>query len=322
MLVAKTCLLITDTGESTADLLVMEMRRRGQPCVRWNLDRYPVGSSLSTQISDAACETVISTDGRRVHLSDVGSVWCRSMTPTGFPDDFNTADRKFAEIEASRALDGLLSLPGIVWVNHPHRYALANSKPAQLRAARQAGMAIPQTLVSNDPDAVRAFIAAAPGPVVYKCFSQWLDLPEGQAQYTGIVTDEQVARLDLIRATPGVFQHYVDKAFELRVTVVGNRLFAGRINSQMHETSRIDWRHRPFDMDPTPYDLPEPVRTAILTFMSGFGLLYGALDFIVTPEGRHVFLEVNPGGQYMWVEAATKMPITQALVDVLSGDLG
>lgn len=317
----KTCLLITDTGESTADLLVMEMRRRGKPCLRWNLDRFPVGSSLSTRVGDTSCETLLSSDGRRLALSDVGSIWCRSFVPTGFPADFNAADRKFAEVEAARALDSLLSLPGIVWINHPHRYVLANSKPAQLKMAREVGLSIPETLITNEPEAVRAFIAEAPGPVVYKCFSQWLDLPEGQAQYTGVVTAAQIGQLDLIRATPGVFQHYAEKAFELRVTVVGDRIFAGRINSQANETSKIDWRHRPFDMDPVPYALPEAIGTSIRAFMAGFGLVYGAFDFIVRPDGRYVFLEVNPGGQYMWVEAATHMPITEALADALSAPL-
>jgi glutathione synthase/RimK-type ligase-like ATP-grasp enzyme len=314
---AKTCLLIADRFESTADLLVIEMRRRGLPCVRWNLDHYPLGSVLSYRISEGQWDTEIISDGRRVSFADVGSIWCRAYAPLGFPEDLNAADRKFAAIEAERALAGLLSQPDIVWINHPHRHILANSKPAQLAMARRFGLTIAPTLVSNDPDEVRAFIAQAPGPVVYKCFSQGLDLPSGEAQFTGLVTAAEYAKLDLIRATPGVFQHYVPKDYELRVTVVGERIFAGRINSQAHEASSVDWRHRPFDMEREPYVLPAEIGEAIKGFMRAFGLIYGAFDFIVTPEGRYVFLEVNPGGQYMWVESTTGMPITEALADAL-----
>ncbi len=314
----KTCLLIADRYESTADLLVIEMRRRGMPCVRWNLDQYPFGSALTYRISADRCDTEILTDGRRVSLGDVGSIWCRAYGPLDFPADLNGADRKFAVIEAERALAGLLSRPDIVWVNHPHRHILANSKPAQLAIARQLGLAIAPTLVTNDPNEARAFIDQAPGPVVYKSFSQGLDLPDGQAQFTGIVTAAEYRRLDLIRATPGVFQHYVPKDYELRVTVVGERIFAGRINSQKHADSSVDWRHRPFDMEHEPYALPAEIGTSIHAFMQAFGLVYGAFDFIVTPEGRHVFLEINPGGQYMWVESTTGMPITAALADALT----
>jgi hypothetical protein len=313
----RACLLITDRFEPTADLLVSEMRRRGTRCVRWNLDQYPLGSTLTYRLSAAQDEAEIVSDGRRITLAEVGSIWCRAYAPMGFAAELNAADRKFAATEAERALAGLLSRPDIVWINHPHRHIVANSKPEQLAAARRVGLAIPPTLVSNDPDEVRAFMAAAPGPVVYKCFSQALDLPEGQAQFTGVVTPAQQARLDLIRTTPGVFQHYVPKRYELRITVVGERVFAGRINSQATAESSVDWRHRPFDMESEPYALPERICKPILAFMRDFGLIYGAFDFIVTPDGDYVFLEVNPGGQYMWVESTTGMPITEALADAM-----
>jgi D-alanine-D-alanine ligase-like ATP-grasp enzyme len=64
--------------------------------------------------------------------------------------------------------------------------------------------------------------------------------------------------------------------------------------------------------------LPPAVEAKIHAFMQVFGLIYGAFDFIVTPDGRHIFLEVNPAGQYMWVEAKTGLPITAALADMLS----
>ena len=319
---ARTCLLLTDRFETTADLLIAEMRRRGAPCVRFNLDRYPGEPALTYRLDAARDSIGIESDGRRLDFADVGSIWCRTMQPSGFPADLNAADRKFAQIEAERALSGLLSLPDIVWVNHPHRHILANAKPAQLALARRLGLAIPATIISNDPDEVRAFIADAPGPVIYKCFSQGLDLPPDQAQYTGVVGAAEQTRLDLIRATPGVFQHYVEKAFELRVTIVGEHVFAGRIHSQAEAASAIDWRRRPFDMDKEPYDLPDDVAAKLKAFMRAFGLVYGAFDLIVTPEGRYVFLEINPAGQYMWVETTTHMPITAALADALCASLG
>ncbi len=123
------------------------------------------------------------------------------------------------------------------------------------------------------------------------------------------------ARPDPLHA--GVFQHYVAKDYELRITVIGERIFAGRINSQKHAESSVDWRHRPFDMEPEPHALPAEIGESILAFLHAFGLVYGAFDFVVMPDGRYVFLEINPGGQYMWVESVTGMPITEALADAL-----
>jgi glutathione synthase/RimK-type ligase-like ATP-grasp enzyme len=93
--------------------------------------------------------------------------------------------------------------------------------------------------------------------------------------------------------------------------------FAVRIDSQVHAETAVDWRRRPFDLD-KPVDLPADLQAKMHALMRAFGLNYGAFDLIVTPDGRHVFLEVNPAGQYLWVEAATKLPITAALVDLLS----
>ena len=132
------------------------------------------------------------------------------------------------------------------------------------------------------------------------------------------MTEAEIENLDLIRHTPGIFQKAVPKAFEVRATVVGTRIFAARIDSQAQDETRLDWRRRPFDVEDEPIHLPDDVAERVRLFMDAFGLVYGAFDFIVTPKGAWVFLEVNAAGQYMWVEAKTGLPITDALVDVLS----
>ncbi len=154
--------------------------------------------------------------------------------------------------------------------------------------------------------------------MIYKAHSQNLNLEPGKALYTGIVTEKELKELDLIRVSPGIFQKYVTKSYEVRATVVGSRIFSGKIDSQASTETKIDWRHKPFDMEEEPIILPPDVEVKVCALMQAFGLVYGAFDFIVTPDGRHVFLEVNPAGQYLWVEAKTKLPITAALADALS----
>src|SRR5260370_18048130 len=148
--------------------------------------------------------------------------------------------------------------------------------------------------------------------------SQNLDLESGKALFTGLLTERELATLDLIRISPGVFQKFVAKSYEGRATVVGSRIFSAKIDSQARVETKIDWRHRPFDIEEKPIELPPAIETKIYAFMQVFGLVYGAFDFIVTPEGHHVFLEVNPAGQYMWVEVQTGLPITAALAQELS----
>ena len=318
MPLTKTCLLITERFEPTADVLITELRRRGVPFLRWNLDQFPLGSSLSYHLSNGNFGAEISTDGRKLNLDSVASVWCRGFWPTGFPSDLGRVERKFAEEESQRALDGLITVTSALWINHPHNHLRANSKPAQLFVARQVGLEIPPTIITNEPDEVSSFVSQTHGETVYKALSQSLELDPGKALFTGLVTQRELLKLDLIRVSPGIFQVRVPKSYELRVTVVGSRLFVGKIHSQSSNETRIDWRHKPFEIDPEPIQLTPDIEAKIYALMKFFGLVYGALDFIVTPEGQHIFLEVNPAGQYMWVESKTGLPITAALVDELS----
>jgi glutathione synthase/RimK-type ligase-like ATP-grasp enzyme len=229
----------------------------------------------------------------------------------------NEEDSKFAQEEAQRALDALMTTVNALWVNHPHCHTRANSKPAQLYAACKVGLEVPPTVITNDPEEVREFAARSAGDLVYKAHSQSLNLEPGKALYTGLLTEKELKKLDLIRVSPGIFQKYVTKSYEVRTTVVGSQIFSGRIDSQASAETKVDWRHKPFEIEEKPVILPSDVEAKIRALMQSFGLVYGAFDFIVTPEGRHVFLEVNPAGQYLWVEATTKLPITAAIAEML-----
>lgn len=315
------CLLITETFEPTADFLLAEMRARQLPCVRWNLDHFPARSELTYRAGDAGVSGEIVTDGRRVPLDQIGSIWCRGFRPLDLPQGLSDDEHEFLRIESQRALDALLTINDVLWINHPLNHTRANSKPAQLFLAQSIGLAIPDSLMTNDAAAVVEFIAASEQSVIYKPHSQTVNLVREQAIYTGVISERELANIDLIQSSPGIFQKLVPKAFEVRATVVGRKIFAGRIDSQAHEESRIDWRRRPFDINEEPISLPDDVCEKIFTMMNRFQITYGAFDFIVTPDGQYVFLEVNPAGQYLWIEAATKMPITAAIADLLAGPL-
>ena len=286
--------------------------------MRWNLDRFPFDSFLTYRAGSGRYAAELSSDGRKLSLDDVGSVWCRGFRPLGFPDGMDPEGRSFAQDEAQRALDALMTTLQVLWINHPQCRIRANSKPAQLFVAQQIGLDIPPTVLTNDPDEVRKFVAQSTGETVFKAHSQNLNLEPGKALFTALLTEKEMKKVDLIRASPGIFQQRVPKAYEVRSTVVGSRIFSGRINSQESAETSLDWRHKPFDIEEQPITLPSDVEAKILSLMQHFGIVYGAFDFIVTPEGRHVFLEVNPAGQYLWVEATTKLPITAAIVDLLA----
>lgn len=314
----KTVLLIAARFDAAADLLLAELRRQGAPCVRWNTREFPEDSVLTYRLSDSAFGADIVSDGRRIDIETIGSIWWGWDQPSGFPEALVGEERRFAEKEAQLALTALMTVGHFRWINHPLRERQAKSKPGQLFIARQVGLEIPRMLVTNDPDEARAFVETSATPIVYKGLSQPRNVKPGTVLFTNVLTRDKLAKLDLIRLTPGIFQAYVDKAYELRITVIERRIFAARIDSQAHAEATLDWRRALQDVNYQAVDVPREIEAKLHAFMDAFGLVYGAFDFIVTPDGGYVFLEVNPSGQYMWVECATGLGITTALAEALA----
>ena len=137
-------------------------------------------------------------------------------------------------------------------------------------------------------------------------------------RYTEIVSRRDVGYTDSVRYVPVLFQAYVPKRVELRVTVVGQQVFAAEIHSQASHRTRHDWRR--YDFFKTiylPHELPREVERRCLQLVERLGLCYGAIDMILTPDNHYVFLEINPNGQYLWIENETGLAISDALCDLL-----
>jgi glutathione synthase/RimK-type ligase-like ATP-grasp enzyme len=163
------------------------------------------------------------------------------------------------------------------------------------------------------------FVAQQPGrQCIYKPLSYFFDRPN-KLLFTNVI-DQSFVRENgsAIERAPGIYQTVIEKAYELRITVVEHAIFAVRINSQDNEVTSLDWRR---DLDGVRYavepDLPEKFRDRLLAFHSRAGLVYGAYDFIVTPGGEYVFLEVNQVGQWLWIEDATGVQVSAAIASTL-----
>ncbi|MBU4480422.1 MvdD family ATP-grasp ribosomal peptide maturase, partial [Patescibacteria group bacterium] len=119
--------------------------------------------------------------------------------------------------------------------------------------------------------------------------------------------------------SPVMVQSYIPKKIELRVTIVGENIFTCAIHSQNSEKTKYDWRRYDFEnVKHEEYQLPVNVRGKILAFMKKCRLNFGAIDMILTPDNEYVFLEVNPSGQFGWIEKLTGMPIAKSIAELLA----
>jgi MvdD family ATP-grasp ribosomal peptide maturase len=306
-------------------MVTRAVERRGGRAIRFDTDRYPTEVRLSAYHGRDGDErlTLANHEGE-FDLREVTAVWHRRLNfGAQIPTTLDGQLRRASLGETRAAAQGTLASLKAFRVDAVQHIRHAENKQLQLQAARELGLETPRTLTTNDPSAVRAFAESCEGGMVTKMLSSFAVYEGGREMvvFTNQVRPEDLADLSGLRLCPMTFQEMIPKALELRVTVVGDRVMAASIDSQSSERAAHDWRRDGLRMiqDWRPYELPHEVEEKILRLMDYFVLNYGAIDIIVTPDGRHVFLEVNPAGEFFWLELYAGLPVSDALADILLG---
>ncbi|MDX3672675.1 ATP-grasp ribosomal peptide maturase [Streptomyces europaeiscabiei] len=314
-------LMIAADDDWPTDRVVTELTGRGVEVFRMDTADFPQRLSLAARLDgEYAWTGELATAHRAVDLSRVGAVYYRAPGAFQFPDGMTGPEERFAAAQARAGLGGVLSALDCRWVNHPTFMARAEYKPVQLDAARTCGLRIPPTLITNRPEAVREFAAAVPGPLICKPVASPVLIEDGQLKsvYTRRLTPDDLVDLRGVETTAHLFQAWVDKSHEVRLTVVGSRMFAAGVHAGS-EAAYEDWRSDYGSLTYTTTDVPDDVEFGMRRLMDRLHLTYGAADFVVDPAGRWWFLEVNPCGQWDWIQGATGQPIAAAIADELQG---
>lgn len=310
-----------------ADAVLWAFNLLGRRAFLWRSDVFPVHQRWSAEMaSDGTCRHRVTIEDEPHDLPTVRTVWNRRALPPSLVEGLSEQDAKVAWEESRAHTRGLIRTlaPEAFWVNPPSVVESIQHKPVQIRLANRVGFRVPETLFSNDPDAIADFHRRHDSNIVYKCFygNSW-KLEDGSERIYAMnrtvpVLPEDLEHRAALSAAPGIFQRRIEKAFELRVTAMGRTLIAARIDSQKHEATREDWRSGQHLLEIEPFDLPEDVAGRCRRYMREAGLNFGCFDFIVTPEGDYYFLEVNQAGQFLWKEArCPDLPMLQAFCDFL-----
>jgi glutathione synthase/RimK-type ligase-like ATP-grasp enzyme len=319
---AELVLVVTHRGDHfTVDRVAAALTRRGARPVRIDTDRFPAELRLSFTIGARGAAHHLRDGAVAIDAADVRATWIRRIEPPRWPDELDPQFRAGAASQAGRALDGLLAaLADRRVVDPPAATAAAENKLHQLQLAHAAGLRVPETLVCNDPDQARAFYRAHDGAVVTKLLRP-LSRSMGRApvfMYTTAVTAADLDDLDTLVWAPMIFQRRIAKRCELRAIYVGGRFFTGGIDAAATARGQVDWRRAEVgEARWVEADLPESTAAAARRLMDALGLTTGAFDFIRTPDGDDVFLEVNPSGEWGMLERDLGLPISEALAELL-----
>lgn len=313
-----TVLVLARELDSSADRMVEALGERGVPVFRTDLAAFPQALTLEAWLSEDGWDGVLATEHHQVRLRDIRSVWYRHPSHFVLPDGMSAPERRHAAAEARCGLAGVLSSLNVLWVNYPARESDA-LKPRQLHVARQCGLSVPDSVVTNRPASVRDFARSVDGALAGKTLAASLLVESGRLQmaYTRRIEPAELDDLAGVETTAHFFQPFLPKLWESRVTVVGDKVFAATIHAGS-EAGRVDWRADYGSLEYTVVEPPGPVVAGILAFMKSFGLSFGAFDFAITTDQEWIMFECNPFGAYGWLEEALDLPITSALADLLA----
>lgn len=311
-----TMLVLTEPFDPTADLVIEKLNTRGLSVFRADAADFPHTLDLEARICGESWVGSLRTAHRQVALEEICAVWYRRPSRFQFPG-LSEPERRFAAAQARAGFGGVLASLPCRWVNHPHAIGRAEYKASQLPAAAACGLNVPNTLITSDPRAQHSFAESQADGLITKPLSA-ATFQTGETAhftYTHVVPASEWGD-PRIATTAHLFQSWIPKDFEVRLTVVGEELFPAAIHAKS-QSARIDWRSDYAHLVYTDVEVPEPIRSSIASLMRHFDLSFAAMDFVVHDE-EWIFLEINPNGQWAWLEHELKLPITQALVEFLS----
>lgn len=307
-------LFVTNRDDLATDYLICKVQERGIPYIRINSEdlvdygfEYRPGLTL-----------IVRREQEPVELNRVSGVLFR-RAPTLFPKTEKLEDLPYVNQERRHFLEGIYNGVRAKWVNPLFATYASERKLYQLETASRIGLRIPKTVVSNDPRVTRGFISALPACVI-KPISSGLQITKHGA--FSIYTSEVVNQGDFLGSElfecPVLLQEKVDNQLDIRLTVVGAKVFP--VSIAKLGSNDVDWRKPEIEKRYDHHSVPSSLRKAALQLHERLGLVYSAMDFVLTSKGEYVFLEANPAGEWLWLERELGLEISDALLRELTAD--
>jgi glutathione synthase/RimK-type ligase-like ATP-grasp enzyme len=316
----KSVLVLSFKDDPHADVICDYLDKSRKNYFRIDTDEFPLGYKVSFDSKNL--EFKINTKEEEIVLDSSWNIWNRRVFDPNIEGVTNPGLRQMICDETKAMWKNMLgSHQGLV-VNDPSANYRANNKIDQLIFANKFGsdINIPETLLTNDPERVIEF-REKHDLICFKLQKGAVIEKEGThfPIYTNLIDEKNMEYIDLVEKHPHLFQRYQDKTYEIRIVTVGSKSIGTTIHSQKSERSKIDFRR--YDFENVTYEhleLPENVSEFCDAMLKNYGLHFGAFDFIFSEENGYTFLEVNPNGQWLWLEEYTGYPIGKEINDYIS----
>ncbi|QNL48840.1 ATP-grasp ribosomal peptide maturase [Olivibacter sp. SDN3] len=303
----------------TIDIVQRHLEKLGYQSFRLNSDKFAIDYQINYTLQKDGEDYCLSDTEQSIHASQIEAVWYRKLWDLIVPNELDQTYRSVFRQEYQTAQQLFInSIERIPWINNMQiDHAVGGDKLMQLKAARAAGLYIPQTLFSNDPAMIKHFYKICDTNVVAKLHGSLSKSMDGNTPFfpTTKLAASDLENLEAMAYSPMIFQKHIVKAYELRIVYVDGVFFTGKIPA---DGDKIDWRivtGKPILWEQ--YKLPEFLGLRLTEMMNKLGLHFGAIDMIRKPNGQYVFLEVNPQGEWGMLQKHLGYPIGETIAEKL-----
>lgn len=312
-------LVITNKSDITSDFIVKRLKERNISFYRFNTEEVSKSCFLTFDFQKdlfILSDTILC---RQLNLKEFTSVYFRRPElPVLNICNLSSGEFQFLRNEFHYTLEGLYKiLKDSYWVSPIYAIREAENKIYQLELAKSIGFSIPNSIVTNIyADSLEFYNRNDTDCIIKPIKSGLIDDKESPKvvftnQLKGKLIKEQV------ELSPNFFQAHIKKSYDVRVTMVGEKAFAVLIDSQKNTETQIDWRRGEYPLKHTKIELPDKILEQCISLLKVLNLRFGAIDFILDAAGNFTFLEINPNGQWAWIEKRTGYEISNEIVNLL-----
>lgn len=297
-------LVLTNSRDATADYLCRQLDGKRLSYTRLDTDTL----SASIRVSYLGGRPRLQLESAILQPSEITNIWFRRPHSIEVAADSDSARNQHARAEWAEAMEGFLAhVPIKLWMNHPSSNTLASHKLEQLSRACNYGLRIPKTLLTQDPEELCDFYASLEGKVIAKPLATgFIERAAGadSAIYTSSISTKHIANSDLVRNCPTLFQEEIVKETDVRIIFVDGEVTAASLTTEKGTRGQLldIRRHNMVGVNYESVKVPAEIAKRLKSLVSSYGLRFAAVDMAVDTTGNWIFFEINPNGQWAWLD--------------------
>lgn len=300
-------LIITSKEDITVDYVILKLHSLEAPYLRLNTEDFPSDTTIWAGFDDGSQNIQLKTQSKTYSLTNVSGIWYRRPgIPTAHKNVVDAGFRNYTQHESYEFLQGIYSILPERWLNDPFLIHKAECKPFQLKLAQEIGFHVPRTCIGNSSTAAIELARSLDRDiVVVKPIRNAVVEKQGKEHvvFTNRIESPTLEQISALEYSPCIVQEFIDKQCDIRVTVVGDQVFPVGIDSQSNPETQTDWRvGEHIELAHSRIELPESIKQLCLMLVKRTGLKFSAIDLALGKDGEFYFLELNPNGQWAWIE--------------------